>query len=72
MKLDGLFQSLSHNAAQTFVGTLRHELKSGQKTIKTNELSGFRVLSEYNNTQLGEAALPLRRVYHVTLGPSTS
>lgn len=27
VKLDGLFQSLSHNAPQTFVRTLRHELK---------------------------------------------
>lgn len=36
MKLDGLFQPLSHNAAQTFVWTLRHKLKSGgeKKTIK--------------------------------------
>lgn len=27
VKLDGLFQSLSHNAPQTLVRTLRHELK---------------------------------------------
>lgn len=31
MTLDGLFQSLSRNAPQTFARTLCHELKSGEK-----------------------------------------
>lgn len=49
MKLDGLFQPLSHNAAQTFVWTLRHKLKSGGKKrqLKT---SFFEALVFYQRT----------------------
>lgn len=39
MKLDGLFQSLSHNAPQTFVGTLCHELKSKKKKKRQLKLA---------------------------------